>query len=235
MPVVGHARDSDSVSAALGFRQPTTTQLTRSHSVLPVYRSWCPWFTVTTHVVPREPRTEEHPMSPTERLTLFLDDRDNRSLSSARIKDARSRGRPDPRCRAALATAVPRGRADQQPRRGPAPRPAGPERRPAGNDRSRSRWSWARPPTAPWRRPGSRTASPQSERVRAALHQWQQDPQFRAAVDELAAELRRQRFADRAAGGHPAALPTWPGLPPSGSAPGQDTGTEPGGEVTPSR
>jgi Mlc titration factor MtfA (ptsG expression regulator) len=40
---------------------------------------------------------------------------------------------------------------------------------------------------------------PAAERVRAALHQWQQDPQFRAAVDELAAELRRQRFADRAA------------------------------------
>src|SRR6476620_8471489 len=36
---------------------------------------------------PRELRTEEHPMPPPERLTLFLDDRDNRSLSSARIKD----------------------------------------------------------------------------------------------------------------------------------------------------
>ena len=48
---------------------------------------------------------------------------------------------------------------------------------------------------------------PASERVRAAVHQWQQDPQFRAAVDELAAELRRQRFADRAAGDPPAVPP----------------------------
>ena len=40
---------------------------------------------------------------------------------------------------------------------------------------------------------------PAAERIRAAVHQWQTDPRFRAAVDELAADLRRQRFADRAA------------------------------------
>ena len=43
-----------------------------------------------------------------------------------------------------------------------------------------------------------RDGIPAAERVRAALHQWQQDPQFRVAVDEMAAELRRERFANKA-------------------------------------
>ena len=74
-----------------------------------------------------------------ERLTLFLDDRDNRSLSSARIKD----GLPAAdRIRAAVQLwqqRFPRNRADQQPRRGPAPRTPRPGTPSAKNGRSRSR------------------------------------------------------------------------------------------------
>ena len=102
-------------------------------------------------------------MSHTDRLTVFLDDRDNRALRSARIKD----GAPaSDRIRAAVQL-----------------------------------WQQGGPVAD---RINSRAAS---ERVRAALHLWQQDPQFRVAVDDLAAELRLQKFADRAAGGHPAVPP----------------------------
>jgi len=117
-------------------------------------------------------------MSPIERLTLFLDDRDNRSLSSARIKD----GLPAAdRIRAAVqlwqqGSAV----ADLINNRAADLRRA----RLARNSTSRER---------------------QIKVSVAALHQWQQDPQFQAAVDELAAELRRQRFADRATSDQPAA------------------------------
>ena len=145
-------------------------------------------------------------MSPPERLTLFLDDRDNRSLSSARIKD----GLPAAdRIRAAVLLW-------QQ------GSPAAEQINSRAEDLRRTRL--ARNAIDKGRQIkvsvilGEAThralaqarvedGIPASERVRAAVHQWQQDPQFRAAVDELAAELRRQRFADRAAGAPPAVPP----------------------------
>jgi len=145
-------------------------------------------------------------MSPPERLTLFLDDRDNRSLSSARIKD----GLPAAdRIRAAVQLWQQRSPATEQINR-------------RAEDLRRTRL--ARNAIDKGRQIkvsvilGEATQRalaqariedciPASERVRAAVHQWQQDPQFRAAVDELAAELRRQRFADRAASAPPAAPP----------------------------
>jgi len=141
-------------------------------------------------------------MSPPERLTLFLDDRDNRSLSSARIRD----GLPAAdRIRAAVLLW-------QQ------GSPAAEQINSRAEDLRRTRL--ARNAIDKGRQIkvsvilGEAThralaqarvedGIPASERVRAAVHQWQQDPQFRAAVDELAADLRRQRFADRSTGDHP--------------------------------
>ena len=141
-------------------------------------------------------------MSPPERLTLFLDDRDNRSLSSARIRD----GLPAAdRIRAAVllwqqgspATEQINSRAEDLRRT-----------RLARNaiDKGRQIKVSVILGEATHRALAQARVEdgiPASERVRAAVHQWQQDPQFRAAVDELAAELRRQRFADRAAGDPP--------------------------------
>jgi hypothetical protein len=141
-----------------------------------------------------------------ERLTLFLDDRDNRSLSSARIKD----GLPAAdRIRAAvllwqqrsLATEQINNRAEDLRRTRLARNATGRERQIKVSvilgEATQRALAQAR----------IEDGIPASERVRAAVHQWQQDPQFRAAVDELAAELRRQRFADRAAGEPPAVPP----------------------------
>jgi len=141
-----------------------------------------------------------------ERLTLFLDDRDNRSLSSARIKD----GLPAAdRIRAAvllwqqrsLATEQINNRAEDLRRTRLARNATGRERQIKVSvilgEATQRALAQAR----------IEDGIPASERVRAAVHQWQQDPQFRTAVDELAAELRRQRFADRAAGEPPAAPP----------------------------
>lgn len=138
-------------------------------------------------------------MSPIERLTLFLDDQDNRSLSSARVKD----GLPAAdRIRAAVqlwqqgsdAADLINDRAADL-RRTRLARNAGSQRQikvsvVLGETTHRA-LALAR----------IEDGIPAAERVRAAVHQWQQDPQFRAAVDELAAELRQQRFADRAVGG----------------------------------
>ncbi len=139
-----------------------------------------------------------------ERLTLFLDDRDNRSLSSARIKD----GLPAAdRIRAAVqlwqqGSAV----ADLINNRAADLRRA----RLARNSTSRERQIKVSVVLGEITHRALALARiedgiPAAERVRAALHQWQQDPQFQAAVDELAAELRRQRFADRATSDQPAA------------------------------
>lgn len=51
---------------------------------------------------------------------------------------------------------------------------------------------------------------PAAERVRAALQLWRQDPGFRAEVDELAAELRRNRRARTSAGPSTADPPATP-------------------------
>ena len=141
-------------------------------------------------------------MSPPERLTLFLDDRDNRSLSSARIRD----GLPAAdRIRAAVllwqqrspATEQINNRAEDLRRTRLARNATGRERQIKVSvilgEATHRALAQAR----------IEDGIPASERVRAAVHQWQQDPQFRAAVDELAAELRRQRFADRSAGDPP--------------------------------
>jgi len=193
------------IPAALGFRQPT---ITYSGSAFRIAGIW-----VVVPVVhsddacrPRELRTEEHPMSHTDRLTVFLDDRDNRALRSARIKD----GVPAAdRIRAAVqlwqhggpVTDRINSRAANLRRERLARNAVGAERQikvsvVLGEVTHRA-LAQAR----------IEDSVPASERVRAALHLWQQDPQFRVAVDELAAELRRQRYADRAAGGHPAVPP----------------------------
>ena len=137
-------------------------------------------------------------MSPIERLTLFLDDRDNRSLSSARIKD----GLPAAdRIRAAVqlwqqgsdvADVINTRAADLRRTR---------LARNATGSQRQIKVSVVLGETTHRALALARVEDgiPAAERVRAALHHWQQDPQFRAAVDELAAELRRQRFADRAA------------------------------------
>ena len=141
-------------------------------------------------------------MSHTDRLTVFLDDRDNRALRSARIKD----GVPAAdRIRAAVqlwqhggpVTDRINSRAANLRRERLARNAVIAERQikvsvVLGEVTHRA-LAQAR----------VEDSVPASERVRAALHLWQQDPQFRVAVDELAAELRRQRYADRADGGHP--------------------------------
>jgi len=137
-------------------------------------------------------------MSHIDRLTLFLGDRDNRSLSSARAQDGLPAAE---RIRAAMQLWQ-KGESTQQidslaedlrrERR---------ERATKENERqikvsvilgaaTHQALALAR----------IRDGIPAAERVRAALHQWQQDPQFRVAVDELAGELRRERFANRPAG-----------------------------------
>ena len=77
-------------------------------------------------------------MSHTDRLTVFLDDRDNRALRSARIKD----GVPAAdRIRAAVQLwqhGGPASRPHQQPRREPPPRHGSPGTPSARNERSRS-------------------------------------------------------------------------------------------------
>jgi hypothetical protein len=141
-------------------------------------------------------------MSPPERLTLFLDDRDNRSLSSARIKD----GLPAAdRIRAAVQLWQQGSPAAEQiNNRAEILRRA----RLAKDSIDRGRQIKVSVILGEATHRALAQARiedgiPASERVRAAVHQWQQDPQFRAAVDELAAELRRQRFADRSAGDPP--------------------------------
>jgi len=137
-------------------------------------------------------------MSHTDRLTLFLDDRDNRSLSSARIKD---RIPAADRIRAAVQLWQQGGpvaerinsQAAELRRDRLARDVAGAERRikvsvVLGEITHRA-LALAR----------IEDGIPASERVRAALRLWQQDPEFRAAADQLATELRRRRIAARSA------------------------------------
>ena len=137
-----------------------------------------------------------------ERLTLFLDDRDNRSLSSARIKD----GLPaSDRIRAAVQLWQQRSPATEQINNRAADLRRARLTRDANGKQRQIKVSVILGEATHRALAQARLDDgvPASERVRAAVHQWQQDPQFRAAVDELAAELRRQRFADRTATGHP--------------------------------
>src|SRR5664279_5551817 len=150
------------------------------------------------------------PMSHTDRLTVFLDDRDNRALRTARIND----GAPaSDRIRAAVQLWQQGGpAADRINSRAANLR----RERLARNAISAERKIKVSVVLGEITHRALAQARiedsvPASERVRAALHLWQQDPQldpqFRAAVDELAAELRRQRFADRAAVDNPAVHP----------------------------
>ena len=138
-----------------------------------------------------------------ERLTLFLDDRDNRSLSSARIKD----GLPaSDRIRAAVQLWQQRSPVTEQINNRAADLRRARLTRETNSGKQRQIKVSVILGEATHRALAQARLDdgvPASERVRAAVHQWQQDPQFRAAVDELAAELRRQRFAGRAAAGHP--------------------------------
>lgn len=145
-------------------------------------------------------------MSHIDRLTLFLGDRDNRSLSSARAAD----GLPAAdRIRAAMQLWQQGLSAEQIDSLAEDLRRERRTRAAKENERqikvsvilgaaTHQALALAR----------IRDGIPAAERVRAALHQWQQDPQFRAAVDELAGELRRERFANRPAAGSPAAPPS---------------------------
>jgi hypothetical protein len=145
-------------------------------------------------------------MSPPERLTLFLDDRDNRSWSSARMKD----GLPAAdRIRAAVQLWQQGSPAAEQINDRAADLRRTRLARNAGGRERQIKVSVILGEATHRALAQARVEDgiPASERVRAAVHQWQQDPQFRAAVDELAAELRRQRFADRAANDPPAATP----------------------------
>ena len=144
-------------------------------------------------------------MSHIDRLTLFLGDRDNRSLSSARAAD----GLPAAdRIRAAMQLWQQGVSAEQIDGRAEDLRRERRTRAAKENERqikvsvilgaaTHQALALAR----------IRDGIPAAERIRAALHQWQQDPQFRVAVDELAGELRRERFANRPAAGSPAAPP----------------------------
>ena len=137
-------------------------------------------------------------MSPIERLTLFLDDRDNRSLSSARIKDRISAA---DRIRAAVQLWHQNPPAAEQINARAADLRRARLTRTADGGERQIKVSVVLGETTHRALAQARVEDgiPAAERVRAAVHQWQQDPDFRVAVDELAAELRRQRFADRAA------------------------------------
>lgn len=144
-------------------------------------------------------------MSHIDRLTLFLSDRDNRSLSSARAAD----GLPAAdRIRAAMQLWQQGVSAEQIDSLAEDLRRERRARTGKENERqikvsvilgaeTHQALALAR----------IRDGVPAAERVRAALHQWQQDPQFRAAVDELAGDLRRERFASRPAAGSLAVPP----------------------------
>ena len=137
-------------------------------------------------------------MSHIDRLTLFLDDQDNRSLSSARIKD---RIPAADRIRAVVQLWQQRpADAEQINSRAVELRRTRLTRDAAGAQR-RIKVSVVLGEAAHRALAQARIEDgiPAAERIRAAVHRWQTDPQFRAAVDELAADLRRQRFADRAA------------------------------------
>ena len=141
-------------------------------------------------------------MSPPERLTLFLDDRDNRSLSAARIKD----GLPaSDRIRAAVQLWQQRSPGAEQINTRAADLRRARLTRDAKSEQRQIKVSVILGETTHRALAQARLDDgvPASERVRAAVHQWQHDPQFRAAVDELAAELRRQRYAGRTGTGHP--------------------------------
>src|SRR5664279_6423752 len=95
MPVVGTPVQfpGRQPSAFANPRSPTPVQ----HSVLPVYRSWCPWFTVTTHVVvpvsyaPRSTPCRTPIDSPSSLMTCLLytsdaaDEEDSVDLGGRRI------------------------------------------------------------------------------------------------------------------------------------------------------
>jgi hypothetical protein len=145
-------------------------------------------------------------MSHTDRLTVFLDDRDNRALRSARIND----GVPAAdRIRAAVQLWQHGGpAADRINSRAANLRRERLARNAISGERKiKVSVILGQVTHRALAQARIEDSVPASERVRAALHLWQQDPQFRVAVDELAAELRRQRYADRAAAGGDPAVP----------------------------
>ena len=144
-------------------------------------------------------------MSHIDRLTLFLDDRDNRTLSSARIKD----GLPAAdRIRAAVQLWQQGISAEQINNRAADLRRERITRTTRSSER-KIKVSVILGETTHQALALARIGDgiPAAERVRAALHQWQQDPKFQVAVDGLAAELRRQRFAQKSADNSPPVPP----------------------------
>lgn len=144
-----------------------------------------------------------------DRLTLFLDDRDNRPLSSARIQD---RIPASDRIRAAVQLWQQGGPVAErinsralELRRTRLTREAA-----SGERRIKVSVILGEATHRALAQARIEDGIPAAERVRAALKLWQQDPEFRESVDQLAAELRRRRIADRSAGqplGHTTAPP----------------------------
>jgi hypothetical protein len=152
-----------------------------------------------TLVVTRELRTEENPMPHIDRLTLFLDDRDNRTLSSARVKD---RVPAADRIRAAVLLWQKGGPTADRINSQAADLRRDRLTREAATGERRIKVSVVLGELTHRALALARIDDgiPASERVRSALKLWQQDPEYRQAVDQLAAELRRRRIADRLAG-----------------------------------
>ena len=144
-----------------------------------------------------------------DRLTLFLDDRDNRPFISARIKD---RIPAADRIRAAVQLWQEGGPVAERINSQAVELRHTRLTREAASGERRIKVSVILGEAAHRALAQARIEDgiPAAERVRAALKLWQQDPEFRESVDQLAAELRRRRIADRSAGqslGHTAAPP----------------------------
>lgn len=132
-------------------------------------------------------------MSAIERFTFFLDEQDNRPLSAARIRD----GLPaSDRIRAAVQLWQQGGSVAERINRRAAElrRDRVPGRAPVGGRRVKVSLVLGVTVHRALAQARIEDGIPASERVRAAMQLWQQDPEFRVAVDALAAELRRQRF-----------------------------------------
>lgn len=132
-------------------------------------------------------------MSAIERFTFFLDEQDNRPLSAARTRD----GLPaSDRIRAAVQLWQQGGSVAERINRRATElrRNRVPGRAPAGARRIKVSLVLGATTHRALAQARIEDGVPASERVRAAVQLWQQDPQFQASVDALAAELRRQRF-----------------------------------------
>lgn len=132
-------------------------------------------------------------MSAIERFTFFLDDQDNKPLSTARVRD----GLPaSDRIRAAMQLWQQGGHVAERINRraGELRRDRAAGQRPAGSRQIKVSLVLGVTTHRALAQARIEDGIPASVRVRAAMQHWQQDPEFRDTVDALAAELRRQRF-----------------------------------------